>query len=101
MKEVTEKDFDSILKSTVVLVDFYGTSCVPCKQIEPILEELSIDYNNTVKFYKINVADAPVITGRYFISGLPTLMIFKDGKPLKAVIGFKNKETLKEILNHI
>lgn len=84
-----------------VLVDFWATWCGPCKMIAPIISEISKEFNNKVKVGKVNVDEEKELAIKYGISSIPTLVIFKDGKIAKTLIGFRPKEEIKEVLNNI
>ncbi len=84
-----------------VLVDFWATWCGPCKMIAPIISEISEEFNNKVKVGKVNVDEEKELAIKYGISSIPTLVIFKDGKIAKTLIGFRPKEEIKEVLNNI
>ena len=93
---VSASDFEEeVLKEKgVVVVDFWATWCGPCKMIAPIVEELDEEMSN-VKFVKVDVDKNPQIANQYKIVSLPTLKIFKDGKLINTLIGFKTKDALK------
>ena len=84
-----------------VLVDFWATWCGPCKMIAPIISEISEEFNNKVKVGKVNVDEEKELAIKYEISSIPTLVIFKNGKISKTLIGFRPKEEIKEVLNNI
>jgi thioredoxin 1 len=83
-----------------VLVDFWATWCGPCRMVGPIVEELSQDYQDKVGFAKINVDENPKLASQYGIMSIPTLIIFKNGKPDQQIIGFKPKNELKTMLDN-
>ena len=93
---VSASDFEEeVLKEQgVVVVDFWATWCGPCKMIAPIVEELDEEMSN-VKFVKVDVDKNPQIANQYKIVSIPTLKIFKDGKLINTLIGFKTKDALK------
>jgi thioredoxin 1 len=95
--EVSDGTFDAeVLKSDVpVLVDFWAEWCGPCKAIAPTVEELAGEYGGTVKFMKMDVDSNPDTPRNYGIRGIPALLIFKDGKVVKQVVGAVPKATLK------
>ena len=93
--QFNENSFKEALNSNkTVLVDFFATWCGPCKMIAPIVEELDEEMSN-VKFVKVDVDKNPQIANQYKIVSIPTLKIFKDGKLINTLIGFKTKDALK------
>ena len=93
---VSASDFEEegLKEKGVVVVDFWATWCGPCKMIAPIVEELDEEMSN-VKFVKVDVDKNPQIANQYKIVSIPTLKIFKDGKLINTLIGFKTKDALK------
>ncbi len=99
--ELTEAGFEGevLRAATPVLVDFYAPWCGPCKMLAPLLEELAIEFQGKIKFAKLNVDDAPELAGRLQITGVPTLMVFRGGKTVDAMVGFRSPKALKEWLD--
>jgi thioredoxin 1 len=99
--EIEESKFDeAVLQSKIpVLVDFWAPWCGPCLMVAPVVEELSADYDGKMSFFKINVDNSPRIASQYGIMSIPTLMIFKGGKPVDTIIGFRPKAELKKSLD--
>ncbi len=81
-------------EENIVVVDFWATWCGPCKMIAPIIEELDEEMPN-VKFVKIDVDKNPQVAGEYQIVNIPTLKIFKGGKVVNTLVGFKPKDALR------
>ena len=101
---IAESAFEnSVLKSNVpVVVDFWAEWCGPCRIIGPIVEELSKEYDGKVQFAKVNVDESPDLAGRYGVQGIPTLIIFKDGKEVGRSVGAAPKSRLaQEIEKHL
>jgi thioredoxin 1 len=95
-KPVTDQSFtDEVLKSDKpVLVDFWAEWCGPCKQIGPALEELSTEFAGQLTIAKVNIDDNPETPGRLGVRGIPTLMIFRDGKLTATKVGAAPKSAL-------
>ena len=86
---VTDKSFrKEVLKSKVpVLVDFWATWCGPCHQIAPHIEQIAKDYGGKIKVAKLDVDRNRVMSGRYNVQSIPTMIIFEDGQPAARIVG--------------
>jgi thioredoxin 1 len=82
-----------------VLVDFWAPWCGPCRAVAPVVEELAKEYSGKAGFAKVNVDEAPLLASQYGVMSIPTIMIFKNGKPAEQVIGYKPKNDLKKLLD--
>lgn len=100
MKEITDSIFDEevVEADLPVLVDFWAPWCGPCKAVGPILEELSNEYSDKMKFVKLNVDENPEIAEKYRIMSIPTIKIFKKDKIVEDLVGFKSKTEFKKII---
>ena len=78
-----------------VLVDFWAEWCGPCKQIGPILEEIAVEHESKIKVLKINIDENPQTPQRFGVRGIPTLMIFKEGKLVESKVGSLPKTDLE------
>ena len=90
---------DVLKSSTPVLVDFWAEWCGPCKQIGPALEEIANEMGGRVTVAKLNIDENPMTPGRYGVRGIPTLMVFKDGKVASTKVGAMPKSKIVEWLN--
>ncbi len=95
IKLSTENFEKEVLKSEKpVLVDFYADWCGPCNAMAPVIEELAKELEEKVKVGKINVDENPDIAVEYNVMSIPTLIVFKNGKEEKRLVGLRNKEEL-------
>ncbi len=82
------RTFQEVLESdTLVFVDFYADWCGPCKMIAPTVDSLAEEYNGRVKFARVNVDESPDLARRYGVKSIPTLLIFRKGKPVRTMVG--------------
>jgi thioredoxin 1 len=94
---ITDQSFDSVVsKNKLVVVDFWAEWCGPCKQIAPILNELSREFSSRALFGKLNVDESPQVPTRFHIRSIPTVMIFKGGIPVDQIVGFTPKSTIQK-----
>jgi len=98
---VTDSDFsEKVLESEIpVLVDFWAEWCMPCRLVEPIIEELAEEYDGVVKFARLDVDSNPQTSVQYGIRSIPSLILFRDGKPVSQIVGAMPKLALKSRLD--
>ena len=98
---VNDKNFNlEVLQSNLpVLVDFWATWCGPCKSIGPIIDDLAKEYAGKIKVAKLNVDENPATPSQFGVRGIPTLILFKEGKILEQIVGAVPKTRLVSLLD--
>ncbi len=101
--DIDDKTFnEKVLQAeTPMLVDFWAPWCGPCRAVAPILEDLAEEYKGKIGIARLNVDEATISATKYGISAIPTMLLFKDGKPVGQLVGFKPKAELKKALDEI
>ena len=87
--KTNDADFDQDINSqkVPVVVDFGAEWCGPCKQLDPILEEIAEENTDKFKVFKINIDENPMVPQKFGVRGIPTIMLFKDGKLIDTKVG--------------
>lgn len=97
--KVTDADFEAVVKKhRLILVDCWADWCGPCRMMSPIIDELAGEYDGEIVFAKLNVDENPQTPQRFNIGGIPTLLIFKDGKLVDRLVGASPKLLLENRL---
>lgn len=100
---LTDKNFkEEVLDSkTPVLVDFWAEWCAPCRIVGPIVEELAVEYGDKLKVGKLNVDENGHTSQQYGVMSIPSLLIFKEGKVVKTMIGAQSKDNFKKEIESV
>ncbi len=97
--QLTAKDFETSIQSGLALVDFYADWCMPCRMLAPTIAAVAEDFEGKAKVCKLNIDEAQEIAAKYGIMNIPTVILFKDGKPVNQKVGMGNKSQYEEMIN--
>ena len=97
---ISKAEFEAnvVNSGTLTLVDFYADWCAPCKMITPVLEELAEEYEGRVNIVKLNADAEPEVLAQYGVRGLPTMMIFNQGKSVDTTVGAQPYSAIKKFI---
>ena len=101
VRHLNDADFAAAVREGVVLVDFYGTYCPPCKLLDPVIEKLAEDYAGRVLVAKVNIDDNAESAVDNSVEDIPTIILFKDGQEKERLFGAQSVETLEAELNKL
>ena len=101
LADVTQTDFQQEVLGAgqPVLVDFWAPWCGPCKMLSPVVEKVAANHTGRAKFVKLNTDENPQLAGEYQVSGIPCLILFKDGKAVDRIVGYVSEQTITSMLS--
>lgn len=99
--KITGESFDQIVAKGVSVVDFWAEWCMPCRMQGPIVEKVAGTMGDRVSVCKLNVDDHPGPAERYRVTGIPTLIFFKDGNEAERLVGVQNEATIVNTLESL
>lgn len=97
--KLSESNFEKETKSGLYLVDFYADWCRPCKMMKPVLEEVAGEFKKDITVASVNTDHNKTLSQKFGISGIPCLVVMKDGKEIDRIIGYHSKEQLLQKLS--
>lgn len=100
-KQIKDNEFESeVINSKLpVLIDFWAEWCGPCRMLAPILDQLSEEMNDKIKIVKMNIDENPETPSKFGVRGIPTMLLFKEGKQIATKVGVQPKNALQEWIN--
>ncbi len=96
MLQIDQNNFQTevLQAAPPVLVDFWAPWCGPCRMVAPIVDKIAQTYAGRLKVVKLNTDDSPSIAGKYEVSGIPALILFKSGEPVDRIVGYVPEKQL-------
>lgn len=99
LKHLNDENFTKTISSGVTLVDFYADWCGPCRMVAPIIEELASEFSGKATIAKVDIENAQQTTSTFGVTSIPTIILFKDGKEVKRVVGVRDKQALLSLVS--
>ncbi|WP_104722261.1 thioredoxin [Helicobacter mesocricetorum] len=99
--ELTEENFDEVVKDGVVFIDFWAPWCGPCRMIAPIIDKLAEAYEGKAKICKVNTDEQQELAGKFGIRSIPTIYFYKDGQKVDEIIGASTEQEFKNKLDSL
>ena len=99
IKVLTDKNFNQQIKKGIILVDFWAEWCGPCKMMAPVLNDLAGNLDSNKSIGKLDVQEFQSVASTFKVRGIPTMILFKDGKEINRFVGVKSKDFLLKEMN--
>ena len=102
VKELTKANFnETILSGKVVLVDFWASWCGPCRMVSPVIDRIAQEYEGKILVGKVNVDDEGALAAEYAVVSIPTVVLFKDGKPVEKLVGAHSFDDYADMVDKV
>ncbi len=98
LKHLDDENFEAEIAKGVTLVDFFADWCGPCRMMEPIIVELAEEMDGKASVAKLDIEAAQKVTTDFQVTSIPTVIVFRDGKEVERVVGLKDKDSLKKLI---
>jgi thioredoxin 1 len=98
MKHLTDSNFSQETAKGVCLVDFHANWCGPCRMLAPVLEQVASEVQGKALIAKVDIDTEQKTASQYQITSVPTMILLKDGKEVKRLVGLRNAESIKEMI---
>jgi len=97
---LNQQNFDATIANnpTPVLVDFWSEGCGPCRMLSPVLDELALEQSGKAVIAKVNIGESPELAARFGITAVPTLIVFKNGQPVRTMRGVQSRREISTAL---
>lgn len=95
-----DENFKSKVSKGVTLIDFYADWCGPCRMIAPLIEELASEFAGKANIAKLDIERSQAVTSDFNVTSIPTVVLVKDGKEVKRIVGLCDKNTLKQMVSN-
>ena len=93
------KNFKDVIENLdVAIVDFWAEWCAPCKAISPLLDAVEAKMEGKFKLFKLNVDTSPLIASEYGVESIPTILVFKNGKPVSSLVGLASRNDIEKTI---
>ena len=101
--QITDQNFETTVGASQqpVLVDFWATWCAPCKMLKPVIDELATEYQGRVTIAELDVDANPITASKFAVLSIPSLILFRGGKPAERIVGYKPKAFLKQRIDAV